>query len=35
MGGALVRVSVARAEPVGPYRGWRAAMPVTQWDLRK
>ena len=30
-GGALTRIAVSRAEPVGPYRGWRAAMPVTQW----
>jgi len=33
MGGELMRLSAARAEPVGPYRGWRAAMPVTQWSL--
>lgn len=32
-GGELVRLSVARAEPVGSYRGWRPAMPVTQWSL--
>lgn len=32
-GGDLRRISIARAEPVGPYRGWRAAMPVTQWSL--
>ena len=32
-GGDLVRLAAARAEPVGPYRGWRAAMPVTQWNL--
>ena len=34
-GGDLVRLSVARAEPVGPYSGWRPAMPVTQWAWRK
>ncbi len=34
-GGQLVRLSVNRAEPVGSYRGWRAAMPVTQWSLVK
>ena len=34
-GGELVRLSVARAEPVGPFSGWRAAMPVTQWAWRK
>jgi precorrin-6Y C5,15-methyltransferase (decarboxylating) len=34
-GGELVRLSVARAEPVGPFHGWRAAMPVTQWAWEK
>ncbi|MGR3484856.1 MAG: precorrin-6y C5,15-methyltransferase (decarboxylating) subunit CbiE [Paracoccaceae bacterium] len=34
-GGDLVRIGVQRAEPVGPFRGWRAAMPVTQWSLVK
>ena len=34
-GGALIRLSVARAEPVGPFHGWRAAMPVTQWVWHK
>ncbi|WP_172328531.1 precorrin-6y C5,15-methyltransferase (decarboxylating) subunit CbiE [Mangrovicoccus sp. HB161399] len=32
-GGTLRRISVARAEPVGPFRGWKPAMPVTQWSL--
>ncbi|MEM9043155.1 MAG: precorrin-6y C5,15-methyltransferase (decarboxylating) subunit CbiE [Pseudomonadota bacterium] len=32
-GGQLTRISTAHAQPVGPYRGWRAAMPVTQWSL--
>ena len=31
-GGELTRVAVQRAEPVGPFRGWRAAMPVTMWS---
>ena len=31
LGGKLIRLSVDRAEPVGPMTGWRAAMPVTQW----
>ncbi len=35
MGGELVRIAVERAEPVGPYRGWRPLMPVTQWRLAK
>jgi len=30
-GGELVRIAVARAEPVGSMLGWRPAMPVTQW----
>ncbi len=34
-GGELLRVSVAAAEPVGPYRGWRASMPVTHWHITK
>jgi precorrin-6B C5,15-methyltransferase / cobalt-precorrin-6B C5,C15-methyltransferase len=34
-GGALTRISVARAEPVGGKRGWRSAMPVTQWRVAK
>jgi len=32
-GGDLIRLSAARAEAVGPYRGWRTGMPVTQWSL--
>ena len=34
-GGELVRLTVARAEPIGRYAGWRPAMPVTQWAWRK
>ena len=34
-GGELVRLAVTRAEPVGPYRGWRPFMSVTQWSLIK
>lgn len=34
-GGELLRVGVDRAEPVGPYRGWRPAMPVLHWHLHK
>ena len=32
-GGELVRLALSRAEAVGPYRGWRPSMPVTQWSL--
>ncbi|MGR3660041.1 MAG: precorrin-6y C5,15-methyltransferase (decarboxylating) subunit CbiE [Paracoccaceae bacterium] len=34
-GGELVRLSVSRAEALGPYRGWKPAMPVVQWSLVK
>jgi precorrin-6Y C5,15-methyltransferase (decarboxylating) len=34
-GGTLTRLSIQRAEPVGGFTGWRAAMPVTQWSYRK
>jgi precorrin-6Y C5,15-methyltransferase (decarboxylating) len=30
-GGELVRLAVARAEPLGTMTTWRAAMPLTQW----
>ncbi|WP_440982519.1 precorrin-6y C5,15-methyltransferase (decarboxylating) subunit CbiE [Shinella sumterensis] len=31
LGGALIRIDIARASPVGQMTGWRPAMPVTQW----
>jgi precorrin-6Y C5,15-methyltransferase (decarboxylating) len=34
-GGELVRLSVAHGVPVGGFTGWRQAMPVTQWAVRK
>ena len=34
-GGSLTRIAVSRAEPVGPYRGWKPLMPVTQWSVVK
>ncbi|WP_329559874.1 precorrin-6y C5,15-methyltransferase (decarboxylating) subunit CbiE [Streptomyces uncialis] len=34
-GGELVRLAVAHAVPVGRFTGWRQAMPVTQWSVRK
>lgn len=34
-GGDLARISVERAEPIGPKTGWRPSMPVTQWSLVK
>ena len=35
MGGALTKIEIARADPVGPFHGWRAAMPVMQWSIAK
>ncbi|MFF7631525.1 precorrin-6y C5,15-methyltransferase (decarboxylating) subunit CbiE [Kitasatospora sp. NPDC008050] len=34
-GGELLRLAVAHAVPVGGFTGWRQAMPVTQWSVRK
>lgn len=35
LGGTLSKIAVNRAEPVGPFHGWRPLMPVTQWALTK
>jgi precorrin-6Y C5,15-methyltransferase (decarboxylating) len=35
LGGSLTRIAVSRAEPVGPFLGWRPLMPVTQWTVVK
>ena len=35
LGGELLRLAIARAEPLGEKTGWRAAMPVTQWIWTK
>ncbi len=34
-GGQLVKLSVARAEPLGTRTGWKTLRPVTQWSLIK
>lgn len=34
-GGALIRIAIDRAEPVGHMTGWRPAMPITQLCLQK
>jgi precorrin-6Y C5,15-methyltransferase (decarboxylating) len=34
-GGSLTRLSVARAEPVGGFTGWKPAMPVTIWSVTR
>jgi precorrin-6Y C5,15-methyltransferase (decarboxylating) len=35
LGGELIRLAVARIEPVGRFHGWRSAMPVTQLAVTK
>ena len=34
-GGELVQIQIARAEAVGGFLGFRPAMPVVQWRVRK
>lgn len=34
-GGALTRLALSRAAPVGGLHGWRPALPVTQWSVTK
>ena len=31
LGGELIRIAIARAEPIGSMTAWRPALPVTQW----
>lgn len=33
LGGTLMRVEIARAEPLGARRGWNASYPITQWSI--
>ncbi|OLP57349.1 precorrin-6Y methyltransferase [Rhizobium rhizosphaerae] len=35
LGGALTRIALASAAPVGGMTGWRPAMPITQWVWTK
>ncbi|NQW12447.1 MAG: precorrin-6y C5,15-methyltransferase (decarboxylating) subunit CbiE [Alphaproteobacteria bacterium] len=35
LGGELARIAIDRADPVGPFHGWRPSMPVTQWRITK
>ncbi|QKP78855.1 precorrin-6y C5,15-methyltransferase (decarboxylating) subunit CbiE [Methyloligella sp. GL2] len=35
LGGALTRMEIARAEPVGSMQGWRPAMPITHFRIEK
>ena len=34
-GGELTRITVQHAAPIGDFRGWKPAMPVTQWLVTK
>ena len=34
-GGALMRVDIAHAQPLGRMTGWHAARPIVQWSARK
>jgi precorrin-6Y C5,15-methyltransferase (decarboxylating) len=34
-GGELVRIEIARAEPLGSFHAWRPALPVMQWLVTK
>jgi len=35
LGGELIRVAIARVEPMGSMQAWRPALPVTQWVWKK
>ena len=35
LGGELIRVAIARVEPLGGMQAWRPALPVTQWVWEK
>jgi len=34
-GGALARIDIAHAAPVGAFTGWRAQMTIVQWSATK
>jgi precorrin-6B C5,15-methyltransferase / cobalt-precorrin-6B C5,C15-methyltransferase len=34
-GGTLLRIDIAESAPIGPRRGWRAALPVVQWSVTR
>jgi precorrin-6Y C5,15-methyltransferase (decarboxylating) len=35
LGGGLLRIEIAHADPLGSFHGWRPALPVTQWSVKK
>ncbi len=34
-GGSLLRIDIAGSTPIGPKRGWRAALPIVQWSVTR
>jgi precorrin-6B C5,15-methyltransferase / cobalt-precorrin-6B C5,C15-methyltransferase len=34
-GGDLMRIEIARANPLGSFQAWRPALPITQWSVTK
>jgi precorrin-6Y C5,15-methyltransferase (decarboxylating) len=34
-GGDLTRIGIEHADPLGPFHGWRPALPITQWAVTK
>lgn len=35
LGGELVRIEIAHAEPLGTFKAWRGQLPVVQWSAHK
>ena len=35
LGGGLLRIEIAHADPLGSFHGWRPALPVMQWSVTK
>ena len=35
LGGGLLRIEIAHADPLGSFHGWRPVLPVTQWSVTK
>ena len=33
IGGDLLRIDIAQAQPLGSKRGWRASFPILQWSV--
>ncbi|WP_375257135.1 precorrin-6y C5,15-methyltransferase (decarboxylating) subunit CbiE [Citreimonas sp.] len=33
LGGAVLRLELSQAAPIGPRRGWKAAYPIVQWSV--